>query len=133
VGLLQKVVAILLLFALAVQGTSQLAVLAGYELHKNYIAQVLCINRDRPAMHCDGKCYLMKKLREDQQRKDTENGNVTGRTDVVLYCPEASLLLAPDLRSQPFVFSPVIAAGYLSPTFGFFHPPRPLVQPAAAA
>jgi hypothetical protein len=127
--LLQKLLAILLLFALTLQGTSQLTVLAGYELHKSYIAQVLCVNRDKPAMHCNGKCYLMKKLRQDQQRKDSQSGNVAGRLDIVLYCPEPSLLLYPHLRSARFVFSPVITAGYLSPCFGFFHPPRSL--PAA--
>lgn len=128
--LLQKLLAILLLFALSVQGTSQLTVLAGYELHKSYIAQVLCVNRDKPAMHCDGKCYLMKKLRQDQQRKDSQSGNVANRLDVVLYCPEASLLLSPSLQSALFVFSPVITAGYLSPSFGFFHPPRILTVAA---
>ena len=128
--LLQKLLAILLLFALAIQGSSQLAVLAGYELHKSYIARVLCVNRDKPAMHCNGKCYLMKKLRQDRQRKDSQSSNVAGRLDIVLYCPQPSLQLPPYVGSARFAFSPVITAGYLSPCFGFFHPPRLLLLAA---
>ena len=33
-----------------------------YLLNYNYIANVLCVNKDKPEMHCNGKCYLMKKL-----------------------------------------------------------------------
>lgn len=33
----------------------------------DYIARVLCENRDKPGKHCDGKCYLRKKLAAAQQ------------------------------------------------------------------
>lgn len=28
----------------------------------NYIANELCVNKDKPKMHCNGKCHLMKEL-----------------------------------------------------------------------
>lgn len=28
----------------------------------DYISTVLCINKDKPEMHCNGKCQLMKEL-----------------------------------------------------------------------
>ncbi|MCH3881246.1 MULTISPECIES: hypothetical protein [Tenacibaculum] len=40
-----------------------------YALNYSYIAKVLCINKDVPEMECNGKCYLMKKL-ENQQEED---------------------------------------------------------------
>jgi len=53
------------IFALAgilLQTFSQVVVVAEYYANKNYIAKNLCKNRDKPMMHCDGKCCLKKKL-----------------------------------------------------------------------
>lgn len=33
-----------------------------YFANKAYIAEVLCINKDKAAMQCDGKCYLKQKM-----------------------------------------------------------------------
>jgi hypothetical protein len=33
-----------------------------YIVNYEYISKVLCINRDKPKMQCNGKCHLMKEL-----------------------------------------------------------------------
>jgi hypothetical protein len=33
-----------------------------YTIHYKYISTVLCENKDKPMMHCNGKCYLKKQL-----------------------------------------------------------------------
>jgi hypothetical protein len=33
-----------------------------YQTNKEYIASVLCENRNKPEMACNGKCYLNKKI-----------------------------------------------------------------------
>ena len=35
-----------------------------YQLNKKYIAEVLCVNKDKPEMHCNGKCHLKKQLKK---------------------------------------------------------------------
>ena len=35
-----------------------------YELNKKYIAEVLCENKDKPEMHCNGKCHLKKQIKK---------------------------------------------------------------------
>ncbi len=35
-----------------------------YYANYNYIATVLCENKDRPYLECNGKCYLEKQLKE---------------------------------------------------------------------
>ncbi|GAB4409317.1 MAG: hypothetical protein OHK0039_12900 [Bacteroidia bacterium] len=35
-----------------------------YQLRYDYIREVLCINRERPQLNCDGKCYLMQQMQE---------------------------------------------------------------------
>jgi hypothetical protein len=42
---------------------ASLGMLAWFEANQTYIAQNLCENRFRPAMHCNGQCVLMKKVR----------------------------------------------------------------------
>ena len=33
-----------------------------YAVNYDYITEVLCINKAKPEMHCNGKCHLMKEL-----------------------------------------------------------------------
>ncbi len=33
-----------------------------FELRRDYIAEHFCINRDRPELECDGKCYLRARM-----------------------------------------------------------------------
>tara|TARA_B100000953_G_C17899380_1_gene383865 strand:+ start:433 stop:765 length:333 start_codon:yes stop_codon:yes gene_type:complete len=40
-----------------------------YVVNQDYIAEYLCINKDKPEMHCDGKCYLMQMLEEQRNEK----------------------------------------------------------------
>ena len=46
----------------------------GFELNKNYIASVLCENKDKPELNCNGKCFLSKKLKqvEEKERKEEQ-------------------------------------------------------------
>ena len=40
-----------------------------YIVEQDYIAEFLCINKDKPELHCNGKCYLMRKLAEHNEQK----------------------------------------------------------------
>lgn len=40
-----------------------------YETNKEYIASVLCENRNKPEVACNGKCYLNKKIEESQKHE----------------------------------------------------------------
>lgn len=33
-----------------------------YAVNYDYIKTMLCINREKPELHCNGKCYLMRKM-----------------------------------------------------------------------
>ncbi|WP_313093052.1 hypothetical protein [Chryseobacterium flavum] len=43
-------------------GLRPLVPLVEYAVNYNYIVKVLCINKSRPEIHCNGKCYLSKEL-----------------------------------------------------------------------
>src|SRR6187402_553590 len=70
--MLKRVTAILLLIALLTANFSYFFVYAGFELNKKYIATQLCENRDKPLLHCNGKCYFMKRIKQasDKEKSD---------------------------------------------------------------
>lgn len=45
-----------------------------YQVRKEYISKVLCENKDKPKLQCDGKCFLAAKLKamheKDQQEQE---------------------------------------------------------------
>ncbi len=69
IELLQKSTAILfvLLYMLAMLRPVQPYV--EYILNQDYIAEFLCINKDKPELQCNGKCHLVKEI-EKQQKND---------------------------------------------------------------
>ena len=52
-----------------------------YTIHYKYISTVLCENKDKPMLHCDGKCYLKKQLNK-ASAQDTQSN--TGNSCKVL-------------------------------------------------
>ncbi|HEY0246222.1 MAG TPA: hypothetical protein VGC01_11710 [Mucilaginibacter sp.] len=77
--MLNRITALFLLFSLVTANFSRYMVYAGFELNKNYIAANLCENRDKPWLHCNGKCYFMKKIKqaEENDKKQTAKDNLT--------------------------------------------------------
>ncbi|AWG23522.1 hypothetical protein FFWV33_00440 [Flavobacterium faecale] len=51
-----------------------------YIVNYDYISKVLCENKEKPKLHCNGKCHLMKELakasNEDQQKSSDKKQNV---------------------------------------------------------
>lgn len=48
-------------------------VTAVYQLNYDYYAEELCENKDKPELHCDGKCYFSKQLAlQEETPKETE-------------------------------------------------------------
>jgi hypothetical protein len=70
---MQRIIAYLLIVSLISANFSRLFVSAGFELNKNYIATKLCENRNKPWMHCNGKCYFMKKIKQAEDKQNSES------------------------------------------------------------
>jgi hypothetical protein len=75
-----------------VQTFSTYFIRADFYLNQSYIAKNLCENRDKPMMHCNGKCYLSKKITE-QQQKDHSPVSKTERLEIQpFFLPDTFLL-----------------------------------------
>src|SRR5690606_23127285 len=48
------------------------AVFIDFKLNQDYISKVLCINRDKPQLDCDGQCILMQKMKGTQDADHPE-------------------------------------------------------------
>ncbi len=47
-----------------------------YAINYDYIANVLCINKDKPALKCNGKCHLKKELKEAGNTKEESSKSI---------------------------------------------------------
>ncbi|GAB2767447.1 hypothetical protein HNQ93_000030 [Hymenobacter luteus] len=84
---MRQAIAILLLFSLSVHCTGQLGIAVSWWLNQDYIARVLCINRDKPQLKCNGKCHLRKQLKVvAEHEKKQQPGSKQVVQDVNLFC-----------------------------------------------
>src|ERR1700754_4725361 len=70
--MLQRFTAYLLIVSLVTVNFSRFFVYAGFEMNKNYIATKLCENRNKPWLHCDGKCYFAKKIKQAEEKQASD-------------------------------------------------------------
>lgn len=73
---MQRITAYFLIVSLITVNFTRLFIYAGFELNRGYIAAKLCENRDKPWMHCNGKCYFMKKIKQAEDSKNAEEKQV---------------------------------------------------------
>lgn len=61
-------------------------ILVDFKVHQDFIAKVLCINRDKPLSNCNGKCILAQKLKkaEEPQKKELPAA-LKERSEINLY------------------------------------------------
>ncbi|GAB3772287.1 hypothetical protein GCM10028818_12310 [Spirosoma horti] len=117
----------ILLIATLLPTVSSWGTIAYYQVNKAYIARVLCENRDKPQLHCDGQCYLAKQLKAQQDRQDKETTERVQNTPVLhLFC---QVNLPFQFRQHGFdrvsvAFSTYQFPAYLAPLSGLFRPPQ---------
>jgi hypothetical protein len=68
----KQLIALCLLCGIFANCSSYWIVSSAYALNKSYIASVLCTNKDKPHLHCEGKCFLDIKLKELEQKNKHE-------------------------------------------------------------
>ncbi|MBO0360600.1 hypothetical protein J0X19_21745 [Hymenobacter sp. BT186] len=71
---------------LLLQTFSRELVVLDYQVHKERITELFCVNKDKPALHCNGKCHLAKQLRKasDSESKVPAAGFAKVKYDVVV-------------------------------------------------
>lgn len=114
----------LLVFIILFQSMDRFGLIAYYEINKSYITEMFCINKSRPDLQCEGKCFLMQKLKEKEQSEDKIPAHVVGMKEVQLFSvqttfPSSNLVVIP--HSQP-VYQETLDIALV--VIDIFHPPQ---------
>jgi hypothetical protein len=65
----KRFLALLLIVLMISANFTRLFIYAGYEVNQKYIAEKLCENRNKPWLNCHGRCYLMKKIKQAEEKE----------------------------------------------------------------
>ena len=96
----RRLVCIFLLVAIAYTQSSKMIVYFSFKINQDYIAKELCENREIPKMKCNGKCYLAKKLQE-QEQEEKEKAPLEQRIKLdVLFYSKGSISSIPTLHQH---------------------------------
>ena len=124
---MRKFIAIAMLFAVSYQYMIKLGIIAYYELNKNYIAQNLCENRDKPQMKCCGKCYLRKQLNKTEENGTNSSKQLPTKIDkaeVAVFFPITPIHISAHGFSLKVIFHDRYQQPSGSdPLSSIFHPP----------
>lgn len=117
-----RTLAILLLTGFVLQIFSKQLIFADYQLNKSFIASVLCENKAKPQMHCEGKCHLKKELAADESRQQGNTSKVKTGPEILFsqLNTECTFNLSPEMVQLKFI-EPVTALPQFSSSV--FHPP----------
>ena len=69
---MKKVIAIILVFIFSFQLFYTTGFTIWFFANRTTIAKEYCINKDRPELKCDGKCFLNNKIKETEQHQNEE-------------------------------------------------------------
>lgn len=115
---------VILIFLLTLQSFSPVVMYACYFANKDYVAGMLCENRNRPAMHCEGKCFLKKQLHKAEQ----EDGKEKSSAKIIEVCVYIAATTIGNDRAHsipPRIQYPPFHPGHYAYNYHYscFHPP----------
>lgn len=104
---------------------SKMFVFAGFELNRAYIAEKLCENKERPWLHCNGRCYLAKKIRQAEEKEKSRDLESRKNLMQDSVAPDIFHIQTPEVR----IFNTTFAALRSRSQGGYppsvFQPPSP--------
>ncbi|MBL7692442.1 MAG: hypothetical protein JNM41_12680 [Flavipsychrobacter sp.] len=111
------------------QTFSAAIVVSEYLANKKFIAEKLCENRSRPQLHCNGKCYLKKKIAGESGGQNGERRSRAAEDVVVLFFErhEFEISYDPDVSTALSVFRNQDVLLTIDVARSVFRPPSLLV------
>jgi hypothetical protein len=122
--MLNRCLAIVLLVALVSSNFSRFFIYAGFEVNQKYIASTLCENKARPWMNCNGRCYLMKKIKqaEEKEKKQERDDKRNQYQEALPAAPTLALTIKRPAQRKSFPRLP--APGIIDRATPIFQPPK---------
>ncbi len=99
---------------------------ADFIINNEYIATVLCINKEKPEIHCNGKCYLKMQLGKEEKKKQSQEKTLKDNSNVQFISEPFStglhLEVALAIEKEASDYYRQISSQELA--FAIFHPPQ---------
>lgn len=59
-----------------------------FKINQDYIAKVLCINKEEPSSGCNGKCHLKEQLKKTEDKDDSDAPkNIKQQQEINFFLP----------------------------------------------
>jgi len=98
--------------------------LADYLMHREQIVQQYCENKNKPAMHCNGKCHLMKEMKKATEETPRNHATPVVLENLLPHFAASQLVFGEQFAVQPFIPSFVYQASFSAAhPLAVFHPP----------
>lgn len=98
-----------------------------YAVNYDYISQVLCINKDKPVLKCNGKCHLMQELAkatdDDKPISSNKKQNTIQLVDLFVTDVTSYSFLSPFYSPQQELNSSYTNLYTHLDSYAIFHPP----------
>jgi hypothetical protein len=120
-----RLIVLLFLASFLAQTYSRFFIIADYYANTAKYA-ALCENKAILNMHCNGKCQLMKKLKQDEKdQQENQERAVDNKNEVVFFTPSSFTLAEPVIDLSPAEKSNLQSYGpSLLRYTDIFHPPK---------
>lgn len=95
-----------------------------YQANREFIAEVLCLNKSRPQMACHGKCHLKKRIQDfSESEKDSPQTPTSEEEASRFLCPDEVSLSKPYLDRNNSEQIPYLNFYQHHRLVSIFHPP----------
>lgn len=68
------------------QTFNRLGIMLAFKINQEYITANFCVNKDKPEMHCNGRCVLAGKLKKAEQNEEKQRAENMEKTSVLFFC-----------------------------------------------
>lgn len=121
--MLRSFTIVLLAFTILSANFSRLFVFAGFELNREYIAEELCVNKEKPELACHGKCFLADKLKQAAEKEKKQEKELQKQGFQEAFIAQKSFIKF----AQPFlneINTPEPKFNIISKITSIFQPPK---------
>jgi hypothetical protein len=116
-----------MILALMLPNLIKIGILIDFKINQDFIAEVLCINREKPMAMCNGKCYLSEQLKkaEEQEEKQAPT-NKKERLEVLYYYAKSAFDFPSNIDCFVSKLNSACIDEFFTSSFiaDVFHPPK---------
>ena len=116
----------LLISLVLLQTFSREVLVVDFTLNQASITARFCVNKARPQLHCDGKCYFAKQLKKQEEQESKSASPLKERLEMLPVAFRSLVPVAPARwTSAPVGYGPYQSAWVpTNASQGVFHPPQ---------